>query len=1266
MPNDRYYNCTKTPAYVHSHLLTSVFSTDYQDLSGDGPSEDDLGTYTKFEYQGRNQSNDKYRWRIPFEKNMANFNEGLKSDFQDDQANYVYGEKEIHYIKKIETKTHVAIFTLSKRKDAFGVNSEEGGLDQSQYLMKLSKISLYTKPEYEKFKNDLANAEPIKEVHFEYTYDLCQGIANNNLSQQRLGNELSDELIDENDVVNKGGKLTLKKIYFTYKNSKMGKYTNYEFDYHESNPQENPKYNIKAYDSWGNYKPNLGDGSNASLPTNAEFPYVLQSSSLRDGASQKQDIYSSVWNLKEIHLPSGGDIKIEYESDDYRLVQDKKAMQMYTVVGAGSIPNPNDISESNNELTSRLYEFGVKTNQYLYVEIPEPSLPSASNMDKEYNKYVSGLKDNLVQFKFLLNMNIFSTGIKTFSELNNKAKFDFVYGYAKFLNRSDVTTNDQKPCIFQTSSGKFYLSLLLDKTVLEGGFVPNLKTKNPISKAGIEFGRKNLPRVVNSLSNGGDKGNTNGVAITTDFLKSLFNVNTIIGLFDFIAGPNKRLEIEGIGSTFVKKKSFIRLNEPYGVKKGGGSRVKTVRSVDVWEKMNPNQVGYKTMNYGQKYTYTLENDLDNDPLTPQASSGVATYEPIGNSENPHVYPVYSDEKHLLSPNIESFKEAPFGESFFPSPQVTYSRVLVQNLSGEVLPNGKTVKKLHQTGYTVTEFYTTQDYPTIVDQTVFQGENDDTGLLGSLLRVYTNKSFIASQGYSIHLNDMNGKKKSESIYDAQASKISEVVYKYRERKLSSVQNSSSTTSSRNQGRLNNVVPVIYPDGSIKQNTIGVEYDIVNDFRENETHSNTYGAKWNGATFLIPIALVIVPVVLPKYAGADDQFRTVGTTKVINTFGILEETIATQDGATVSTKNLAWDAMTGEVLLTQTTNEYEEPYYTMNYPAHWAYPAMGQAALNVGFEGESNYQNGHHVLKGSALADTYLIEGDEIAYGTGNTKQIGWITSVQGDYFDVIDKDGDVIDDNLNFKVVRSGRRNLQSAGIMNVTLMFNPLLDPSGYVANNPSTYRYLDKIGINYLKAQDWAKYRIINSGAVKYSDVWQSACECSIPENSNPYRYNLRGVWRTKSSHTYLTGRNYQQNTTSRNEGFFTSFSPFYQISLSGDWVQNEDKWTHVSEVSLFSPYGFEMENKDALKRYSSAQYGYNSKLPMAVGANSKYKEIAFDGFEDYDYDGCGEKDKDHFRVQTDNVDTKIDDQNSHTGKHSVLIRANKQLRINKNTSNK
>src|SRR5690606_38553455 len=84
LPNDQYLNKVTTPAYVHTHLLTSVLSTDYQDRTGNGPSSDDFGSYTEFVYQ-KPIGGTNYRWRVPYEQNKGTYNEGLKTEQKDDQ-----------------------------------------------------------------------------------------------------------------------------------------------------------------------------------------------------------------------------------------------------------------------------------------------------------------------------------------------------------------------------------------------------------------------------------------------------------------------------------------------------------------------------------------------------------------------------------------------------------------------------------------------------------------------------------------------------------------------------------------------------------------------------------------------------------------------------------------------------------------------------------------------------------------------------------------------------------------------------------------------------------------------------------------------------------------------------------------------------------------------------------------------------------------------------------------------------------------------------
>jgi hypothetical protein len=1249
LPNDKYLNRVTTPAYVNAHLLSSVLSTDYVDRTGDGPSADDFGSYTKFSYV---QKDDNFRWRVPFASGKATYNEGLKTEPEDDQGTYIYGTKELYYVDKIETKTHVAVFEYSARKDAHGVAGESGGMDVNEKMYKLDKISLYSIEEYD----DVSPGTPIKEVHFEYSYSLCPGVPNN-----------YPETLSDNELSNLGGKLTLKKIYFTYRDSKMGKYTGYKFNYGEFepisdgnggyiNPDEysdptlgvsdlnvlyaaspagasgltglNPGYNIKAYDTWGNYKPNGGGCANTDAINSAEFPYTGQDTTM-------QDIYASAWSLRRINLPSGGEINVSYESDDYAFVQNKQTRRMFKVAGVGDAADGKKNGGSYYVGLSEGEElYSIVPNpdhtDYVYIEVDDDAQTSWSHSELQ-QKYL-GNPSEPIYFRFLMNMTMQGgEGVA-----DDASKFDYVTGYFKH--------DPNKTMQVFTTGGKKYLSLPVEQVDMEGGVFGAAGIQvNPIAKAGWLFGRKYLSGHVYSLQ---PNGNSSDIA---ELVNQLVGPSVLNNLIEAFTGPNGALERKRIARRFIPGKAWVRLLEPDQHKLGGGCRVKEIRMSDAWGAMTT-ATTYQTMNYGQKYEYKRADGT---------TSGVATYEPVGNKENPFVTPVFSTTKHLLAPNEENYMEMPFGESFFPGAQVTYARVTVSNVTAGDAPSGYTlpeVKKLHRTGKVVTEFYTTKDYPTLVDQTIMDAMEDKANALDNILGLNVRKHFTASQGYLIHVNDMNGKQKAQWVYaEGQDAPISGVEYLYESTSLPNGYNASMDPSA-NAGKLNNNVRVINPDGTIEMKTIGVEIDVVNDFRENATRSETMGLNTNLAAFLVATFPALVPIPIPDYSRTSDQFRSVVTTKVINTFGILKETIAYDAGASVSTKNLAWDAVTGEVLVTETVDEYSDKYYTFNYPAHWYYKGMDQAAKNIGLRGTltTGSGTGFYNISGISpnLPEDFLIIGDELSLA-GSSETIGWVREINGTNILLIDESGDPITDALGaFEVVRSGHRNLQSAGIMNVTLMENPLIKPNG---------NYFSSIPAAYLKVTDWNKAKIINAGAVDYSDRWKAGCECGVNLTSgtyNPYVVNERGVWRTKSSRTYLTGRNKQDTLTPRREGFFTSFAPMYQTSTSGNWYKNMSNWTFVAEVTQYSPFGFELENRDALDRHSAAQYGYNNTFPMAVGANTQYREIGFDGFEDYGFDGCASDA--HFSFK-DASYSGLDSLNAHTGRHSFKVLASDTARLNK-----
>ena len=1215
---DKYFNSITTPAYAHSYLLTAVLSSDYSDLTNDGPSDDDLGSYTRISYNDRITEKNPYKWRVPYAENKANFDEGLKTSTKDNKGNYIYGEKELLYIDSIITKTHVAIFEISSRRDGYGVKGENGGgsLSTSSKMYKLDKISLYSKAELESLGE---NAIPIKVAHFKYSYKLCS----NPNSDTGLPNHFGG-------TAGQNGKLTLEKVYFTYRDSNMGIYTPYKFEYSDFNPV----YDMKAYDTWGNYKPTssgAGCGVN-DIITNAEYPFVDQS----DEAQLNN--YASAWHLTSIELPSGGKIDVKYESDRYSFVQNREVMQMFKVVGVGSNIRPTSAQQLTNNI---LFSDTAEANN-LYIKlsenIPADKIDDPEELLKFKDRYIRRLVNEDVYFRFLLNMAQPGSG--------HEDRYDYVTGYLKLKDLGYKLFN-----IGEES----YASIPI-KLVNKGDGINSSQQVNPIAKAGWLFGRQYLNRFV--YTNPNDE--------STDDLEEI--VMGIVGAFanlqSILKSPNKQLLDKGIASRFKIGKSWIRLMCPKPEKFGGGSRVKEIRMHDHWDKMtNHNDEREYQQSYGQQYLY---------------EKGVAAYEPLGNKENPLIQPFYDYNypEKLLGPSEENYVEYPFGECFYPSPKITYSKVTVQNLQRKTLT--AEVKK-HATGKVVTEFYTTYDYPTIVDFTDMAPKHDPPGTLSNLLNINVKEHITASQGYMIHTNDMDGKMKSQRIYgEGQTVAISGVDYFYDES-----EGQGTATYNQNQGKLNNEVTTIDSKGIVATKLVGVDYDVINDFRENRTVSTTGGAGVN--TEVWQILLIPVPfwTPVPSYAYHESVMKSAVTTKVIHTSGILREKRVYDAGSSIATRNLAWDAETGEVLLTETVNEYNDKYYSFTFPAYWGYDGMGQAAKNIGLEWKLRRLNGtsqQFILDSPEFsAADFLAEGDELwiepdilevtQIETNLNPIKAYVVNINGNKFSLMREDGIYLQPNQlqdgTFKVIRSGFRNMSAASMASITSMLNPIGNSTGQLPNN-------------LYNSSTWQQYRIVNTSAIEYRDVWAAQCECKLPkmqyangnlffnyENNsdnrrlayNPYKYNVKGNWRPKVSYAYLTGRNASNSPNPRNNGFYNDFTPFYKYDVAQQkWLPNVNspnfsKWTYASEVTQYNPYGFEIENKDALSRYSSALYGFNYRFPVAVASNSRYSEIAFDGFEDYEFNSCDTTSHLSFHKNLQPNRVHISSKHAHTGRKSLKV---------------
>lgn len=1095
---DNFYNKSSLPPYATSYLLTAVLSHDYVDSDGiPGPSEKDLGNYTKLNYT---RAQGAFKWRNPSEVGKAQFNEGLYASELDNKANLLYGEKEIWYLHSIETKTYVADFYTSPRRDGLGVKDKDGTLDPGTSLFRLDSIALYAKAE--KVANPSAPL-PIKKVHFIYSYELAKNTPNSL----------------------EGGKLTLKSLYFTYGRSQKGVLNPYMFRYGQ-NADENPDYGQKLADRWGYYKKT----TNAAYK-NDVFPYSEQ-----DPTQANKN--AAVWSLKELDTPHGATIKVNYEADDYAYVQNKKAMEMFIV--------SNDSKD--------LYSNGAPSFQLKIALKPEDKgkITTADFI----NRYLGDMPN--LYFKFLVNL--------------KPGRQEYVQGYADIDRANCSVNNDYGYVAVQYTGGV-----------------------SPIAKAGFQFTRMHLPKLIQSSDVTGSR-DVLGMAKAV-----LAAFGSVAELFDDQDAFCKK---NNVAKTF--EKGWIRLVNPDGHKRSGGHRVKSVMIYDNWDKM---YTGNSSFYYGQEYDYTTV-----DASGRKISSGVAAYEPInGNEENPFRQPVFYDKEKLLAPSEEFYAEEPFGESFFPSPTIGYSKVTVRNLARPGV-------KRSATGYTVHEFYTAKDYPTITLRTEISPDRFRPSPIISLLKLESQDYVTARQGFYVEVNDMHGKPKAQNVYaEGGVAPISGMQYFYKEElKTTSYNNGGNISTIQISGLANNM-PTVDATGNVTNTTLGVDYDIVHDAREYKSTTSMGGANGNTETITIPPFLVlIVPVILPTANKDDTRFRSSVITKVVQRYGIQTKTVAFEDGASVYTNNLAWDAQTGDVLLTEVTNQFSDKVYNFTYPAHWVYPGMGQAYKNDGY----SFSNIDRLIEGDVV-----LSGNNTYWYAGQNK--------------FLDKDGNT-QPVTSGVVLRSGRRNMPDVPVGSITLLSNPIQN---------------GKIDFNNLNAGN----RVLNASATEMGSNFKVHCECGFDPSKtyNPYLRGLAGIHRPYKTYMFLTERvqtRKNNNTFIRTDGTYKSFSPFWVTGANSFLKANPTAWQFTSQTTEYNPLGFELENLDPLGRYSTALFGYNYTLPVATSDNSMYHESAFDGFEDYDYSGCANE---HLRFG--DFKDKIKRDQAHTGRYSIRLLPGDEIKLEK-----
>jgi hypothetical protein len=606
--------------YASMYLLTETTTPDYIDRTNDGPTADDFGGYTRFSYQRGAGTTDKggdgdlwYRWRVPY--TGLQYDRRSLSDPKDDFGSVVMGEKELYYLDSIETKTHFAVFVTSDRNDAYEANHDElaasGGTAptinaETNKSRKLDRIELYAKG------NGTDSPTLVQTVHFEYDYMLSPGMPN---------------------AVANGGKLTLKKVWFEYNGITNARIAPYIFGYayrpstfYNTLPgdvrsmydgvirygdsvtaqAQNPNYSPYCIDRWGSYQ---YDGA----ARYARFQTWL------DQTPERSDFDPAAWQLKWIKLPSGGEIQVQYEQNDYRYVQDRAAMAM--------------VSLKQNLAAGALNRFYLQVQNDLGVSDADIANPE-----------LVALRDTL-QNRFVVH--------------GEKMYFKFLY---PLMGQTADFTN----CLSEYISG--YLSVNNVGIDPQGIYVD---LKSPSDSSYSE------PRdACLNLFNASRSGNLRfGSACEA----SAAGISDNMGIFELILSLLAKIGNDVSGNIATCQTSYINYGESYlripmtRAKRGGGVRVKRVLTYDPG--IDAGAADAASL-YGTEYIYQTDKGASsgvatNEPQTGREENALVEYLAKRKEQN--------WVERLVSGRDQEQFEGPLGESILPAPSVGYSRVVARNI-----------------------------------------------------------------------------------------------------------------------------------------------------------------------------------------------------------------------------------------------------------------------------------------------------------------------------------------------------------------------------------------------------------------------------------------------------------------------------------------------------------------------------------------------------------------------------------------------------------
>lgn len=1163
--------------WASTYLLTQTRTFDYVDLNNDGPTNDDFGGWTKFAYT---KEGDTYKYRAPFKGGF--YNRGRLIDSQDQTVSMSAGERETYYLNNVETKTHIAFFVTNKttkdeikanfsgisdaialryltgtpnakRKDGWGAKRDGTGIDKSVEPRYLEKIVLFSKDDLRK---------PITTTYFEYDYQLMKGTPNSEATGQ--------------------GRLTLKKLWTEGGGIEGSKIAPYEFGYSyfkDYSPRimakypnlldvmkysdgsmmtesdQNPIYTPGQLDAWGNYRLN-----GAERFINMQ-PWVDQTVT-----EDTKGFDPAAWQLKQITLPSGGQIHIQYEQQQYDYVQGNRAMAMVNLIETPfSLYETNKTSNDGGDLIGengnayREEKYGYKSGIHSQYYIDYEKLGISSN---DISQYVNTLTDyfvnkkNKIYFKYLYNLyNIHNTGKPKLDQFDRAS--EYITGY----------TSVHKVGI---DDGKIYLQLgevkktiqgagadALDNVGISGGILDDVQHENYIAD-------KTLPRWVgyfHALNQGAlllaktsnfseevkdqDRKmleaaylSNNPQVVEKDELRKrgrgIVLENTFNFFSEWVGGNIKNPKKKKLCTEQNFELSYLKLPIPDNKsKRGGGVRVKRLLSYDPGIENDKADA----MVYGTEYTY---------------SEGAATNEPHEIREENALVGFIERKKQkflnkLLNGRDSKQMEGPLGEFLLPGASIGYGKVIIKNIH-----NGKS-----SSGKVVNEFYTCYDKPFEVVGPTPLSKKDDTyrkfnlSLPLGLINLDMHKAWL-TQGYLFKLNDFHGKP------------ISQVTYGNIHEGLNTVATLSTKYYYNTPG--DKVKSLLYDPTTEKFNigemSPGEEEDITMYRSQVEDVTNNFSLEidldWT-LPYVISLGFGL------SYQNSKNVLCQHVTSKVLRqTSQLLKVETKTAEGFTQITENIAFNKHTGEPVLTKTYDNYSLPGNNL----------YATRQTNDGGGGTEDIQHDGSVysltIPGSWIYSD--LDSKSKSNGEGSNQlamSVGNITT-------------------YGENIIMDAIQDMNTSGLSSAVCdnKFNKVLSANAVVL------------------VKNWFDGAAGDKIIAEYTNNQGVAQEVKDMLNTRYYPFSTF-VYKGRTSDA-LTDNIYDG-------GIIKSITMF-------DWTGiNRNNWTSLyqgfwyspTRIMAYSPNGNPLMETNVLNISSIAKYNHDRTLPILVAQNAKYDQVEFIDFE-------------------------------------------------------